>query len=67
MTPDYLILTPQALYFEYYLASRTKDELMKMATATKDMWVASLVEPRKDNNNSVPVIEFLSLYLKLPK
>jgi hypothetical protein len=29
-----------------------------MATATKDMWVASLVEPWKGDSNSVPVIEF---------
>ena len=29
-----------------------------MATATKDMWVASLVEPWKGDSNSVPVTEF---------
>jgi hypothetical protein len=29
-----------------------------MATATKDMWVASLVEPWKGDSSSVPVVEF---------
>ena len=29
-----------------------------MATATKDMWVASLVEPWKGDSNNVPVTEF---------
>jgi hypothetical protein len=29
-----------------------------MATATKDMWVANLVEPWKGDSNSVPFIEF---------
>jgi len=29
-----------------------------MATATKDMWVANLVEPRKGDSDSIPVIEF---------
>jgi len=29
-----------------------------MATATKDMWVANLVEPRRGDTNSTPVIEF---------
>jgi hypothetical protein len=29
-----------------------------MATATKDMWVANLVEPWKGDSNSKPVIEF---------
>jgi len=32
-----------------------------MATTTKDMWVASLVEPRKGDSNSVPVTEFFCL------
>ena len=31
--------------------------LVKMATATKDMWVANLVEPWKGDSNSIPVIE----------
>jgi len=29
-----------------------------MTTATKDMWVANLVEPRRGYSNSIPVIEF---------
>jgi hypothetical protein len=29
-----------------------------MATATKDMWVANLVEPWKGGSNSIPVKEF---------
>jgi hypothetical protein len=29
-----------------------------MSTATKDMWVANLVEPWKGDSNSTPVIEF---------
>jgi hypothetical protein len=29
-----------------------------MATATKDMWVANLVEPWRGESNSMPVLEF---------
>jgi hypothetical protein len=29
-----------------------------MANATKDMWVANLVEPRKGDSDSISVIEF---------
>jgi hypothetical protein len=29
-----------------------------MATATKDMWVANLVEPWKGDSSSIPVTEF---------
>ena len=29
-----------------------------MATATKDMWVANLVEPWRGDSNSIPVSEF---------
>jgi hypothetical protein len=32
--------------------------LVKMATATKDMWVANLVEAWKGESNSIPVTEF---------
>jgi hypothetical protein len=29
-----------------------------MATATKDMWVANLVEPWRGESNSISVLEF---------
>jgi hypothetical protein len=29
-----------------------------MYNATKDMWVANLVEPWKGDSNSIPVVEF---------
>jgi hypothetical protein len=29
-----------------------------MATTTKDLWVANLVEPRKGDSDCIPVIEF---------
>ena len=29
-----------------------------MATATKDMWVANLVEPWRGDSNSIPVTDF---------
>jgi len=29
-----------------------------MATVTKDMWVANLVEPWRGDSNTIPVIEF---------
>ena len=40
-----------------------------MATATKDMWVASLVEPWKGDSKSVPVTEFFESITeaKVPK
>jgi len=34
------------------------EQLVKMATATKDMWVANFVEPWKGDSNSIPLIEF---------
>jgi hypothetical protein len=29
-----------------------------MATATKDMWIANLVDQWKGDSNSIPVVEF---------
>jgi len=38
-----------------------------VATATKDMWVANLVEPWRGDSNRVPVVDFFNPLTEQPK